>query len=93
MCVINYVEFMCSARCVSEVNSSSYNQVYTDRSIFNESMYVTYSSTGYNFRYGYLHIKSFCIPDFNFDSIIRQIRCYHGLHSPFECLIEILSHH
>ena len=27
------------------------------RSIFNESMYFTYSFTGYNFRYGYLHIK------------------------------------
>ena len=27
---------------------------------------------------------SFCITDFNFGSIIRQIRCYHGLHSPFE---------
>ena len=45
------------------------------RSIFNESMYFTYSSTGFNFRYGYLHIKAFCIADFNFGSIIRQIRC------------------
>ena len=42
---------------------------------FNESVYFTYSSTGYNFRYGYLHIKVFCIADFNFGSIIRQIRC------------------
>ena len=39
--------------------------------------------------YGYLHNKAFCIADFNFGSIIRQIRCYHGLHSPFESLIEI----
>ena len=62
------------------------------RSIFNESMYFTYSSTGFNFRYGYLHIKSFCIADFNFGSIIRQIHCYHGLHSPFESLIEIMSY-
>ena len=60
------------------------------RYIFNETVYFTYSSTGYNFRYGYLHIKAFCIVDFNFGSIIRQIRCDHGLHSPFECLIEIL---
>ena len=45
------------------------------RSIFNESVYFTYSSTGYNFRYGYLNIKAFCIPDFNIGStcIIRQI--------------------
>ena len=57
------------------------------RYIFNESMYFTYSSTGYSFRYGYLHIKGFCIADFNFGSIIRQIRCYHGLHSPYESLI------
>ena len=41
------------------------------RSIINESMCFTYSSTGYNFRYGYLHIKGFCIADFNFGSIIR----------------------
>ena len=60
------------------------------RSIFNESMYYTYSSTGYNFRYGYLHSKAFCIADFNFGSILR---CYHGLHSPFESLIEIFSCH
>ena len=57
------------------------------RSIFNESVYFTYSSTGYNFRYGYPHIKGFCIADFSFGSIIRQIRCYHGLHSPYESLI------
>ena len=62
-------------------------------SIFNESMYFTYSSTGYNFRYGYLHIKAFCVADFNFGSKIRQIRCYHGLRSPFESLIEIMSCH
>ena len=60
-------------------------------SIFDESMYFTYSSTGYNFRYGCLHIKTFCIADFNFGSIIRHIRCYHGLRSPFESLIEIMS--
>ena len=41
------------------------------RSIFNESMYFTYSSTGYNFIYDYLHIKAFCITDLNFGSIIR----------------------
>ena len=52
------------------------------RSIFNESVYFTYLSTGYNFRYGYLHIKVFCIADFNFGSIIRQIRCCHGFDSP-----------
>ena len=63
------------------------------RSIFNESMYFTYSSTSYNFRYGYLHIKGFCIADFNFGSIIRQIRCYHGLQSPYESLIEFVSCH
>ena len=63
------------------------------RSIFNESMYFTYSSTGYNFRYSYLHIKAFCIADFNFGSIIRQICCYYGPHSPFESLIEIMSCH
>ena len=60
------------------------------RPTFNESMYFTYSSTGYNFRYGYLHIKAFCIADFNFVSI-KQIRCNHGLRSPFESLIEIMS--
>ena len=42
------------------------------RSIFKEFMYFTYSSTSYNFRYGYLHIKAFCIADFNFGSIIRH---------------------
>ena len=63
------------------------------RSIFNESMYFTYSSTGYNFRYSYLHIKAFCIVDFNFGSIIRQIHYNHGLRSPFESLIEIMSCH
>ena len=63
------------------------------RSIFNESVYFTYSSTGYNFRYGYLHIKVFCITDFNFGSIIRQMRCCHGFNSPFESLIEIFSCH
>ena len=63
------------------------------RSIFNESMYFTYSSTGYNFRYGYLHNKAFCIADFNFGSIIRHIRCYYGLRYPFEYLIEIMSCH
>ena len=31
------------------------------RSIFNESVYFTYSSTGYNFRYGYLHIKKLSV--------------------------------
>ena len=63
------------------------------RSIFNESMYFTYSSTEYNFRYGYLQIKAFCIADFNFGSIIRQIRCYYVLCSTFESLIEIMSCH
>ena len=63
------------------------------RSIFNESMYFTYSSTGYNFRYGYIHNKAFCIADFNFGNIISQIRYYHGLHTPFESLIDILSCH
>ena len=38
-------------------------------------------------------IKVFCIADFNFGSIIRQICCYHGLHSPFESLIDIFSCH
>ena len=41
----------------------------------------------------YLHIRAFCIANFNLGSIIRQIRCYHGLHSPFESLIEIMSCH
>ena len=58
------------------------------RSIFNESVYFTYSSTGYNFRYGYLDIKAFCINDFNFGSIISQICCCHGFHSPFESLMK-----
>ena len=49
-----------------------------------------YLSTGYNFRYGYHHIIAFCIADFSFGSIIRQILCYHGLRSPF---IEIISCH
>ena len=63
------------------------------RSIFNESVYFTYSSTGYNFRYGYLHIKVLRIADFNFGSIIRKIGCCHGFDSSFESLIEICSFH
>ena len=35
------------------------------RSIFNKFVYFAYSSTGFNFRYGYLHIKAFCITHFN----------------------------
>ena len=40
----------------------------------------------------FIIIKAFCIADFNFGSIIRQIRCLISWSSfPFESLIEILS--
>ena len=56
------------------------------RSILNESiLYVFYIIIhllhGYNFRYGYLHTKAFCIVDFMIVLLDRLIHCFYVFRS------------
>ena len=61
------------------------------RTIFSESVCLINFFTGYNFRYGHTHVRTFRDDQFNTGNAIRLIQSTFGLFSPFESYIISIS--
>ena len=59
--------------------------------IFHDSLYFVYTATGYNFIYGFSHLKQFNDKDLNLAHIIRFYRQVFCIPSPHEAFIFDIS--